>query len=134
MNIVNVAHKKRAPASIDESMIPAINIVFLLLIFFMISGHIQANRSALELPASKAEQDELPSELLLEITADKQFFLNHQEISPNLIELSHALEQLSGASLSCHVHRELPISVLDKVLQIARTADLKRIQIRTIQQ
>jgi biopolymer transport protein ExbD len=134
MNIVNIPHKKRAPASIDEGMIPAINIVFLLLIFFMISGHIQANRSALELPASKAEQDELPSELLLEITADKQFFLNHQEISPNLIELSHALEQLSGASLSCHVHRALPISVLDKVLQIARTADLKRIQIRTIQQ
>lgn len=134
MNIVNLAHKKRAPASIDESMIPAINIVFLLLIFFMISGHIQANRSALELPTSKAEQDELPSELLLEITADKQFFLNQQEISPDLIELSQALNHVSGAILSCHVHRALPISVLDKVLQIARTADLKHMQIRTIQQ
>jgi len=134
MNIVNAPHKKRAPASIDESMIPAINIVFLLLIFFMISGHIQANRSALELPTSKAEQDELPSELVLEITADKKFFLNQQEISPELIELSQALEQKSDASLSCHVDRSLPISVLDQVLQIARTADLKHMQIRTIQQ
>ena len=45
----------RPKRQLDDSMVPAINIVFLLLIFFMIAGHIEARNADLQIPASSSE-------------------------------------------------------------------------------
>ncbi|HUH38647.1 MAG TPA: biopolymer transporter ExbD, partial [Spongiibacteraceae bacterium] len=60
----------RRAASADDNMIPLINIVFLLLIFFMIAGRI-ASDDALQLTLPQAQQAAPAPELRVEILVDR---------------------------------------------------------------
>ena len=65
----------------DDNMIPLINIVFLLLIFFMVAGQIRAMPDAsLKLPKAALEKPQSADTLRLEVSADGQMRLNGEAV------------------------------------------------------
>lgn len=66
----------------DVSLTPLIDVVFLLLIFFMVSTTFKhESELKVELPEASAEpSDEKPKKLEIVIDADGQYFINDQEV------------------------------------------------------
>lgn len=115
-------------------MIPAINIVFLLLIFFMIAGHIEARNEQLKIPQSSSEKDLDAQDVDIQILADGSYVLNGQETDFALKEAIQQLTLSSESIITLHVHRDLPASSLDPVLKSTRQLGIKQLQIATVQQ
>lgn len=79
---INVLPKSKRFGS-DDNMIPLINIVFLLLIFFMVAGQIQKRPdAAIEVPSF--QQTETPANLqqFVEINAEGEISLNQTSMTP----------------------------------------------------
>ncbi|MDO6593013.1 biopolymer transporter ExbD [Neptuniibacter sp. 1_MG-2023] len=138
--ILTDATKKqsRPKRQLDDSMVPAINIVFLLLIFFMIAGHIEARNADLQIPASSSEGGLVARDIEIQILLNGDHYLNGQKIDKPLLESLQALESsaepivISEESIvTCHIDRNLPFSALDPVLSAVRQLKIKRLQIAT---
>ena len=68
----------RRRAASDDNLIPLINIVFLLLIFFMVAGQMQRPMAAdIRLPDIDSQQP-AQGDIQLELTADGGLWLNQQ--------------------------------------------------------
>ena len=75
----------------DSSLIPLINIIFLLLIFYMIAGQISYSDGAnIDVPVSASEKQLSPSELQLSITADGVITVNGAPLDPSDLNASLA--------------------------------------------
>lgn len=105
--------------SSDDNMIPLINIVFLLLIFFMVAGHIQKRPDAeISLPTLKVNSEEAHIQNLLELYVDGRMTLNQSVVSQD--DLSARLDTISG-ELTLVVDRRLTAGDLEQVLKPLRT-------------
>ena len=110
---------------------PLVDVVFLLLIFFMVSTVFVdfKRRIDISLPTSKVSiPDETPKALELEITIDKQVFLNGNKVS--LKSLESALKKIDVDKKKAAIIRadkNLPYGDVIKVmgmLQSARILDI----------
>jgi biopolymer transport protein ExbD len=110
---------------------PLVDVVFLLLIFFMVSTVFVdfKRRMDISLPASKVSiPDESPKAIELEITVDKQVFLNGDRVS--LKSLESALKKIDANKEKAAIIRadkNLPYGDVIKVmgmLQSARILDI----------
>jgi biopolymer transport protein ExbD len=110
---------------------PLVDVVFLLLIFFMVSTVFVdfKRRMDISLPTSKVSiPDETPKALELEITVDKQVFLNGNKVS--LKSLESALKKIDVDKKKAAIIRadkNLPYGDVIKVmgmLQSARILDI----------
>ena len=110
---------------------PLVDVVFLLLIFFMVSTVFVdfKRRMDISLPASKVSiPDESPKAIELEITVDKQVFLNGDKVS--LKSLESALKKIDVDKKKAAIIRadkNLPYGDVIKVmgmLQSARILDI----------
>ena len=93
--------RKEGEESFALDLTPLIDVVFLLLIFFMVSTvFVDFNRQMdISLPTSKsAIMDETPKTLEIEMTADKQIFFNGKKIT--LLGLEAKLAESTQQSLS----------------------------------
>lgn len=81
--------RKEDEESFGMDMTPMIDVVFLLLIFFMVSTvFVDFNRQMdLALPTSKSSTvDETPKSLEIEMTADKQIFFDGKKVTLTRLE------------------------------------------------
>jgi len=110
---------------------PLVDVVFLLLIFFMVSTVFVdfKRRMDISLPTSKVSiLDEIPKAIELEITVDKQVFLNGDKVS--LKSLESALKKIDVDKKKAAIIRadkNLPYGDVIKVmgmLQSARILDI----------
>jgi len=118
----------------DDGMLPMINIIFLLLVFFMIAGQIVPREDNLELPASSSEADVGVGRIEVSIAADGVPHVDGEVVGGDLATyLASRLPGSSGnaAVLTCRVHRDLPASALDPVLRAARQLQITTLQIVT---
>lgn len=122
----------RKTSSLDDSMIPAINIVFLLLIFFMVAGQIKASQEELAIPSSTSESELASLDAVLEIDAQGKLTLNHQPIN-SIRELGASKESGKISSLTLRVHKTLSVDVLDPILRRIRELGLQQVQLETEQ-
>lgn len=122
----------RKTSSLDDSMIPAINIVFLLLIFFMVAGQIKAPQEELTVPTSSSESELASLDAVLEIDAQGMLTLNHQPIT-SIRQLGASKESAKISSLTLRVHKTLNAEVLDPILRRIRELGLKQVQLETEQ-
>ncbi|MEM5535026.1 biopolymer transporter ExbD [Neptuniibacter pectenicola] len=123
----------RPKRQLDDSMVPAINIVFLLLIFFMIAGHIEARNADLQIPASSSEGELVARDIEIQILVNGEHYLNGQKIEKSLLASLQALAPSAESVVTCHIDRNLPFSALDPVLSAIRQLNIKRLQIATEQ-
>lgn len=102
--------------SSDDNMIPLINIVFLLLIFFMIAGQIRNLVPGIELPVGDSEREAVEADFELSLNQDRVLFLNGEEVDPAL--LPERLVDVEHISLV--VDRRLSAKDLDEILAVLR--------------
>lgn len=92
----------------DINLTPLIDVVFLLLIFFMVSTTFKhESEMAVELPEASAEEvTQQPKTLELVIDAEGRYFINDQELVNRKLEtVKQALQQAAGEQ------RDLPLVI-----------------------
>ena len=100
--------RRRAREELELNLTPLIDVVFLLLIFFMVSTTFQKESEiSLQLPRASAEPPEnVPERLEIVIDAAGGYYINDQELLKRDVEsLQTALYELAGGD------RELPVTI-----------------------
>ncbi len=99
--------RKESP---DINLTPLIDVVFLLLIFFMVSTTFdKENRIKVELPEAATQDEKVKEEVTLDITVDAvgRFYVNQQEVINTDIEtLKSAIEKAAQG------RHDLPVIII----------------------
>ncbi len=130
---------KQRNSSSDDNMIPLINIVFLLLIFFMVAGHIQKRPNAsIELPTLTNLETPANLQRFVEINADGMVSMDEKAMTPEQVgdalsvistsermtegmaEKSNAAVELTAVELTLVVDERVTAAQLESVLSELR--------------
>ncbi len=112
----------RNKINVNFSMASMTDIIFLLLIFFMLSSTLIApNALKLLLPQSKA-QTQAKAVTTVSITKNHEYYLETVPVSINDLEtrLRIKLQGIEEPTISLHVDRSVPMEDVVKVMNIAR--------------
>ena len=124
-----MALRSRNKVSVQFSMSGMTDIVFLLLIFFMITSTLIApNALKLLLPQSKHQTAANPI-TTVSITRDARFFIEttRVDISQLEVELQRRLQDEPEPTISLHVDENVPMKEVVKVMNIAKNNRYKLI-------
>ena len=119
----------------DLNLIPMINIIFLLLIFFMLTGVIQ-EKSQLDIkrPSSEnaqIEKNENSNYIIISVTKDDKIYIKNQQIKLN--ELESRLENLSNSEkVIIEVDKNLKVKNFTKILSIIKKMEIKKVFVRSL--
>ncbi|MFW1677151.1 ExbD/TolR family protein [Pontibacter sp. JAM-7] len=130
------AAQKPSTLGNDDNLIPLINVVFLMLIFFMVAGHIQTSDPAnIQLPESQANTDNDQQRHELLIDAAGNCYLDGNLVAHSLLEnpLNQLASSRSDSSLPLLVKADaqLPVSQLQQRLRLVHAAGIQRISLAT---
>lgn len=118
----------------DDNLIPLINIVFLLLIFFMIAGKIeQIHDAGINLPSASETKAAIAQPITLQLSLNNDIRLNNQLLQPQ--QLPQKLAQLLSehpANIAVRADKQLAYRDVDKVLSILRGAGFTSIKLFTL--
>ncbi len=126
----------RSGADVDSRLVPLINIVFLLLIFFMLAGSIRPpDPIEIDRPVSDAPGRPSPGPVRILLSPTGLFV---DELAVEASELSAVLTarwsaQRAGDERAVEIHadRNLPFARLSNVLTVIRAATPDRVQLVT---
>ena len=117
----------------DDNLVPLINVVFLMLIFFMVAGQIRATDAVAIMPpesVSEVKQEESPANIL--VSTEQGLYLNGDKIE--LLTLSPSLKSLFldyGSNddfiVQISADSDLPVSRLQQVMKAIKEAGLTRV-------
>jgi biopolymer transport protein ExbD len=116
-----MALRSRNKVSPDFNMSSMTDIVFLLLIFFMLTSTlVSPNALKLLLPNSKAKTLEKQT-VSVSITKEIDFFINERKVAENNLEseLKFLLENKQEAAIILHTDKTVDIQFVVKVMDIA---------------
>lgn len=121
------------PSSSDQmenNLIPMINIIFLLLIFFMIAGHIsrQAKPKDLALATAQSQLKVKPSNVKISITKAGEYFKD--DVTTSLAEIEVFLKAHQEiVEINLQADKQVTSGDLDVVLDILRVANVNNVAI-----
>ena len=116
-----MALKSRNKVSPNFNMSSMTDIVFLLLIFFMLTSTlVSPNALKLLLPNSKAKTLEKQT-ISISITKDIEFFINENKVASNLIEekIIFAMQNSEDPAIILHADKTVDIEHVVKIMDIA---------------
>lgn len=129
---------ERKPLGGDDNLIPLINVVFLMLIFFMVAGHItKSDKVKLMPPNSVSDTQSAEAEkVVLAATHDDQIYLDDQPITQDKLSaaLTQAFEQSKAPekfSVLVKVDADLPVEKLQALLKEVKAAGLTHVSLAT---
>jgi biopolymer transport protein ExbD len=127
--VIVLARRKRHPGSADDKLIPMINVIFLLLLFFMLAGHIGGKLDeALQTPESASELVK-PAEIT-EILLSAEGALSVSGRAIGLRELGSRLG--AGTAVSLRADARVRAVHLVPVLEALREAGVERVALVTL--
>src|SRR3990167_2243129 len=120
---------KRPSLSLD--MAPLIDIVFQLLIFFMLSSSFMNPALTLSLPKATIHDSKIPEQIVVSIDQRGKIFVNKNEVQiPNLkSQLEQRLLQNSKKSVHIRGDQEMAYKYFVQVMDLARQAGAKQVNI-----
>ncbi|MDI3527438.1 MAG: biopolymer transport protein ExbD [Tenuifilum sp.] len=124
-----MALKRRSKVDASFSMSSMTDIVFLLLIFFMVSSTlIHPNALKLLLPQSNSQVSAKPI-TSVSITADRNFYLETVPVTLGQLEylLQQKMQGQDEPTIALHVDRTVPMEDVVKVMNIAKDNKYKLI-------
>ncbi len=121
--------KKRAKVNAEFSMSSLTDIIFLLLIFFMLTSTVVApNALNLKLPGKATSQTPPPANNLDEVRiTDTGYFLNNRRIDESLLEQSLAIKARKDYNLLIAPTKSAPVEKVVFVMDLARRLDINGI-------
>ena len=130
---MNIFYKKTNKNRLPN-LVPLINIVFLLLIFFMLSGTLaKTDLFEVSLPESNTSSSAEAPELVILISDDSKIALDNQSININDLEtiLAKILETTNIEEILIKADGNAKSGILSKVIKHIRNAGIKRAAIVT---
>ena len=118
----------------EINLIPMINVIFLLLVFFMLTGVIEKkNVYIVERPYSNFAEKKSEVELnvnIISVEKNGQIFLNNDTISVSELEKNDIfIKKIDKITLE--IDKKLELGKLKEVINILKSKDLKKIYVRS---
>lgn len=119
----------------DDRILPLINVVFLLLIFFMIAGQLSATDPfEVEPPVSASAAEPGEEEIVIHVAADGQLALDGDEVQEAAM-LSAVAERMQAARpgpLRLKADGDLPATELVALMERLREAGVENLTLLTV--
>lgn len=112
----------------ENNLIPMINIIFLLLIFFMIAGHIsrQAKPKGLELAIAESALKVSPTNVKLSMTKEGTYFKDDVAVSLDEIE-TFFIKNQEVKEVNIQADKQVTSGDLDVLLDILRALNVSNV-------
>ena len=113
----------------DDGLLPLVNIIFLLLIFFMIVGVIEKSilKDNLDLPNVELDRFQNKEVIKIYYDKDKELFIDDKKI--NLNDISTFLKTSDAANIVLIADKSLLVSDIDKVLLVLQNNKINNIRL-----
>ncbi|HAZ10868.1 MAG: hypothetical protein A2047_00635 [Omnitrophica bacterium GWA2_41_15] len=115
-------------------MVPLINCVYLLLIFFLLTSNF-ISQSGIKISLPKAVTSEVVqgNTIVITVTSDNRFYLNETPVT--LVELKSKLEKASNAEpILIKADRDVTLSKVVNIWDFCRDLGIKQVNIATNQE
>lgn len=125
--------RPRGKSSDDSNLIPLINIVFLLLIFFMVAGQIQMqDDSNVQPPSSDTLEGGASTVVDIIITRQNEVMLDGEPLTLEQLEVRLQQERFDGVEhLQIKADRDVKAAELGQLLEVLRLSGMGRIRLLT---
>lgn len=113
----------------DDGLLPLVNIIFLLLIFFMIVGVIEKSilKDNLDLPSVEFDRFQNKEVIKIYYDKDKELFIDDKKI--NLNDISTLLKTSDAANIVLIADKSLLVSDINKVLLVLQNNKINNIRL-----
>ena len=113
----------------DDGLLPLVNIIFLLLIFFMIVGVIEKSilKDNLDLPSVELDRFQNKEVIKIYYDKDKELFIDDKKI--NLNDISTLLKTPDAANIVLIADKSLLVSDINKVLLVLQNNKINNIRL-----
>lgn len=128
--MLSLTSKNRKRFEVDVT--PLIDVVFLLLIFFMLTFAIQGQGLAISLPqGEESQQENVEKDLIVKIDRNNNLLLNDQQIQIDSLrgELGEALSNRSNKLVIIDAAPKVKYGLFARVLDISREAGAENFSI-----
>ncbi len=119
-------------ADLDMNLAPLIDIVFLLLIFFMVASTLNINevQASIQLPGTNTVEGKIVKEMALYITKEGQVFLEKESVEwerlPNL--LNKYMIENKTKEVTVYADKEVDFQYIVNMLDLANQINIDQIQ------
>ena len=113
------------------------DIVFLLLVFFLLTSQFVIQTGVkVKLPASKMNEQSIPTKLIVSITEDQSIYIGNElaDLSSLSIKLDKLRESISENNLVIRADKTVNIDLVIQVIDAAKGAGIDRFTIETEKQ
>ncbi|MEL0172985.1 MAG: biopolymer transporter ExbD [Gammaproteobacteria bacterium] len=113
----------------DDGLLPLVNIIFLLLIFFMIVGVIEKSilKDNLDLPSVELDRFQNKEVIKIYYDKDKELFIDDKKI--NLNDISLLLKTSDATNIVLIADKSLLVSDINKVLLVLQNNKINNIRL-----
>ena len=113
----------------DDGLLPLVNIIFLLLIFFMIVGVIEKSilKDNLDLPSVELDRFQNKEVIKIYYDKDKELFIDDKKI--NLNDISSLLKTSDATNIVLIADKSLLVSDINKVLLVLQNNKINNIRL-----
>lgn len=115
----------RRPRPQPPNLTPLVDVVFLLLLFFMLTSHfVKAPAIKIALPEARTAETEVKEEIIVTITADGTLFVDQERVLLTGLQyvLQSRLQQLKKPAVRIKADREAKLGLVVKVVDEIRLA------------
>jgi biopolymer transport protein ExbD len=126
---MEVLRPKKINLSLD--MAPLIDVVFQLLIFFMLTSSFSNPALKLDLPKAAEHDQKSPEVLVLSVDKRGTIYVNREQIALDDLKpkLSLKLSHLTDKSIHLQGDKEMPYGLFVQIMDIGRQAGAKQIHV-----
>ena len=120
--MIRFPYKEKSTFKLD--LIPMINVVFLLLIFFMLTSTTSLQIKKVELPAAKTAEKNSKQFLTVTIDKDGSLELDGKAITMDAlpVHLEKKVAEKKNAVISIHADKVIEFELFGKVIELAKQA------------
>lgn len=125
-------------ASSDTQLIPLINVVFLMLAFFMIAGQIQRSDAVIvETPISASESDRQSSPISISVTINELIYVNgelvqHEELVDRISSMKDETDSTDPPSILLRADARLAAVRTRAILGMLRKTGIGEVALATL--
>ncbi|MCK5533758.1 biopolymer transporter ExbD [bacterium] len=127
-------YKYKSKVNFQLDPAPMTDVIFLLLIFFMLSSSFIINQGIkIKLPKTTVSKEQLENKLVITITKKNKLFLNTKQVSiKNLpVQLKNALVNQKEKMLIIKADKDVLHGIVVEIMDIAKTNGVEKLAIAT---
>ena len=129
--MIRFPYKEKAPFKLD--LIPMINVVFLLLIFFMLTSTTTLQSKKVELPTAKTAEKNSKQFLIITIDKNGSLELGGKAMTIEALpaHLEKKVSEKKNTVISIHADKAIEFELFGKVIELAKQAGAEDFMLAT---